>query len=85
MPTDSNESLNWFDAESYCKSLGGHLASLSTLNQVLSLIRIQTLTSSIWIGLNNVDKNAGYQWSDGSGVGYYYWDFGLFIKYFNLS
>lgn len=80
-PKNLDEKKNWFDAESYCKSLNGHLSSFSSLTSVNKVINGQFaygygIDYAFWIGLNKLDKNSGYQWSDGSGTGYFNWDFG---------
>ncbi len=77
--------LNWFEAESYCVGLGGHLASFQNrtgLTTVSTGQQLSTKTLSFWIGLNILDKDKGYQWTDGSPVSFTNWQSGtLFILY----
>jgi hypothetical protein len=76
----ADKRLNWFEAENYCKNIGGHLASfnsLSSLSAVSSGQQIFFIPSDLafWIGLNAL-ANKGFEWIDGSAVSYENWDFG---------
>ena len=71
--------LNWFEAESYCKVLGGHLASFQTragLSAVATGQQLSSKTLTFWIGLNILDKEKGYQWTDASPVSFTNWQSG---------
>lgn len=76
----SAERLNWFEAEEFCSRLGvgGHLASFTTADTMTSVLRSQASGSSsnIWIGLNKIDQEQGYKWSDGSAAGFFSWEQG---------
>ena len=58
-----NETKNWYDAESFCVNIGGHLSSFDSYNNLLDVIRSQYpqyyLNKEIWIGLNQIDKDTG--------------------------
>lgn len=75
--TDSNDKLDWYEAESYCKKLNGNLASFTSIKQIDNVLANNGIFSfndvSIWIGLNKI--SGGYEWSDGTPSGFFYWDF----------
>ena len=61
--------LNWYDSESYCKSLNGHLSTFKSYNQIYAVMSGQNIYQygdvQFWIGLNTLDPNGGYTWVDG--------------------
>ena len=69
--------MNWFEAEDFCRSLGGHLASFSS-DTISSLVasgqQLNLRNSFPWIGFNILNTTNGYQWSDGSSVSFTNWD-----------
>jgi hypothetical protein len=73
------ERLNWFQAKQYCNNLGGDLASFQNRTAQSTVAIGQQLsfkTNSFWLGFNILDKEKGYQWSDGSPVSFTNWQFG---------
>ncbi len=69
--------MNWFEAEDFCRSVGGHLASFQSTNGSAVVALGQQLNSrngNFWIGLNILDSNSGYQWSDGQIIDFLNWD-----------
>ena len=69
--------MNWFEADQYCKGLGGNLASFGT-NESFNKVSIgQNLSNAgyriFWIGLNSIN-NGSYEWSDGSLANFTNWD-----------
>ena len=78
-PTSKLDQLNWFQAEDYCKALGGSLASIQSkdgLNIIATGQFLSIKTNGYWIGLNNLDKTKGYQWTDNSPVTFTNWNTG---------
>ena len=79
-PLVKNETKNWYEAEAYCKAIGGSLASFKSFNGYYNFRIGQQLSlkgdRAFWIGLNILDKDKGYQWSDESPVSYQNWAFG---------
>uniref|UniRef100_A0A4W4DQZ6 Mannose receptor, C type 1b n=1 Tax=Electrophorus electricus TaxID=8005 RepID=A0A4W4DQZ6_ELEEL len=63
----------WTEARSYCRSLGGDLASvLGRLQHAFLTSVMDDSTSDLWIGLSNIAINR-YRWTDGSGIHYTVW------------
>jgi hypothetical protein len=66
-----SQKLSWPDAEAYCVSNGGHLASIRTIEenyQVLSLCSSSgstTSTDGCWIGFNDIAVETEWRWTDG--------------------
>ena len=79
-PVNKNERLDWFEAEVYCKGLGGHLASIQSgfgLATIASASQLSTKGGKgFWIGLNNLNKTLGYQWIDGKPTSFFNWNNG---------
>uniref|UniRef100_A0A8B9LWB6 C-type lectin domain-containing protein n=1 Tax=Astyanax mexicanus TaxID=7994 RepID=A0A8B9LWB6_ASTMX len=61
-------SKTWQEAEAYCVSQSGHLASIPN-QETTSFI---TATSDVWIGLNDLEFS-DYLWSDGSALSHTNW------------
>jgi hypothetical protein len=59
---------------------GGHLSSFDSYNTILTITKEQSFFTlkiqEVWIGFNRLDKEKGYQWTDGQPNSYVYWDFG---------
>jgi hypothetical protein len=74
---NSSSYLPWPEAEKYCKSIGGHLASVhSDLENRLiwaNSLNIGCTFDGPWIGLYTVDNGKTYQWTDNSKFGYQKW------------
>ncbi|CAB3985203.1 macrophage mannose receptor 1-like, partial [Paramuricea clavata] len=74
----SYDYLTWQDAEKKCQNLGnnGHLVSIHSQDEekfVKFLIKSH-YSSSFWIGLNDLDTEATYKWTDGSNYYYANWN-----------
>ena len=65
------KSLSWSVAEGYCNKLGGHLASVHSLeeNDFISGLA----DGEYWIGANDMKTEGQWVWSDGSALGYTNW------------
>lgn len=59
---------SWDDSEAYCKDHGGHLASLSSLQELKFVQELcsKNVSSGCWIGgrVNATARQAGWVWSD---------------------
>ncbi|KAL7876288.1 hypothetical protein AOLI_G00112510 [Acnodon oligacanthus] len=63
----------WDEARSYCKGLGGNLASTTNGHQQAFLILMMDEdTPDLWTGLSNL-AGKGFRWTDGSPVHYTGW------------
>ncbi|XP_059149107.1 macrophage mannose receptor 1-like [Physella acuta] len=75
MPT--NATLPWASAKDYCASRasGGTLISIpnSAFETWVRTTLLKNTAGTYWIGLNDRDTEAGYKWTDGSGVTYTNW------------
>ncbi|XP_037548660.1 galactose-specific lectin nattectin-like [Nematolebias whitei] len=72
--------LTWADAEFQCLSEGANLVSIHSeedLNFVVSLVQNFDPTREwTWIGLNDMHKEGGWIWTDGSMFNFSRWDIG---------
>ncbi|XP_033021840.1 macrophage mannose receptor 1-like [Lacerta agilis] len=68
---------SWFEAQDFCREIGGDLASIHSENEkgvITELIR--KTTGHYWIGFSELAPDKGFTWSDGSPVDFE-WDFHL--------
>ena len=74
----SNMIMNWNEAENFCASKGGHLASVTSsfhqrrIKAFMEKKGIQS-PSNIWLGGTDYEVEGEWTWSDGSKWGYTYW------------
>ncbi|XP_036110432.1 secretory phospholipase A2 receptor [Molossus molossus] len=79
-------SLSWSEAHSSCQMQGGALLSIADESEE-SFIRkhLGSETVEVWMGLNQLDEHAGWQWSDRTPLNYLNWSpeisFGPFVEY----
>lgn len=78
--TKPYEKKSWADAQSFCRAIGGDLASITSLKESRGLQRYlknSGITSThLWLGLNYLNPDDGFAWSDGSPLGYTNWAYG---------
>ncbi|CAB3993328.1 Hypothetical predicted protein [Paramuricea clavata] len=76
MISNSSNYKSWHEAETSCKRMGGHLASVTNNEEkdfLRQLIRPK-FVYSFWIGLHDVGGESLYKWTDGTGYGkFIYW------------
>lgn len=68
-------SMTWTEAKAYCESLGGHLVTITSeeeMNTVIALLGSESL-NCYWIGLSRSDVNADWEWVTGETVSYTNW------------
>ena len=59
--------LNWTDSVLYCETLGSHLASIHSQSDFIEIKSLcNDTTTDCWIGLNDIDSEAIWQWNDGT-------------------
>ena len=71
----STTALNWTDAEDFCRSGGGHLASVTseaTNEFVLSELE-RRRNSMLWIGGTAKGMKGGWKWTDCTPMVFTYW------------
>uniref|UniRef100_A0A8C4UHR9 Macrophage mannose receptor 1 n=1 Tax=Falco tinnunculus TaxID=100819 RepID=A0A8C4UHR9_FALTI len=69
-----NQKKTWFEARDFCREIGGDLAAIRSGKEqtVIENIVVKKSPSSqpFWIGLQCLDPDGGFSWSDGSPVNY---------------
>ncbi|XP_016079150.1 PREDICTED: secretory phospholipase A2 receptor [Miniopterus natalensis] len=79
-------SLSWSEAHSSCQMQGGALLSIADETEE-SFIRkhLSSEAVEVWMGLNQLDENAGWRWSDRAPLSYLNWSpditFEPFVEY----
>uniref|UniRef100_A0A673BHE3 Macrophage mannose receptor 1 n=1 Tax=Sphaeramia orbicularis TaxID=375764 RepID=A0A673BHE3_9TELE len=66
--------LTWYQARRSCQQQGGDLLSIIELHEQSYISGLtNTLGTSLWIGLNSLDFDSGWQWSNGNPFRYLNW------------
>ena len=71
--------MNWFEAENYCKQLGGGLASIHTkegMNAIAAGQSLSTKSNGFWLGLNSINAPPIVQWNDNTPITFTNWNTG---------
>uniref|UniRef100_A0A665USI8 Mannose receptor, C type 2 n=1 Tax=Echeneis naucrates TaxID=173247 RepID=A0A665USI8_ECHNA len=67
--------LSWSEARISCQQQGADLLSITKLHEQTYINGLLTAYSaSLWIGLNDLDINGGWQWADSSPLKYLNWE-----------
>uniref|UniRef100_A0A8C6RK96 Secretory phospholipase A2 receptor n=1 Tax=Nannospalax galili TaxID=1026970 RepID=A0A8C6RK96_NANGA len=67
-------SLSWNKAHSSCQMQGGALLSIADEDEETFIRKHLSSTAvEVWIGLNQLNENTGWQWSDGTPLSYLNW------------
>ncbi|XP_036092844.1 secretory phospholipase A2 receptor isoform X1 [Rousettus aegyptiacus] len=79
-------SLSWSEAHSSCQMQGGSLLSIADDTEEKFLRKhLNNEAVEVWMGLNQLDENAGWQWSDRTPLNYLNWNpeinFDPFVEY----
>ncbi|XP_033841443.2 macrophage mannose receptor 1 [Periophthalmus magnuspinnatus] len=65
---------DWQEARTYCKNQGGNLVSiLNNKEQAFLTTQMHKYTEDLWIGMNDVNWEMHFVWTDGKGIGYTNW------------
>ncbi|XP_041040880.1 macrophage mannose receptor 1 [Carcharodon carcharias] len=68
------EQLSWKNARDRCISEGGNLASVQNAKeQAFINMKLEGFPVNVWIGLNDINKESKYLWTEGRGVNYTNW------------
>ncbi|XP_030611904.1 macrophage mannose receptor 1 [Archocentrus centrarchus] len=66
--------LTWYQARKSCQQQGADLLSIVELHEQAYIAGLANhLGSSLWIGLNSLDFDSGWQWSNGNPFRYLNW------------
>ncbi|XP_010222777.1 PREDICTED: C-type mannose receptor 2-like [Tinamus guttatus] len=69
--------LSWREAWNRCEQQGANLLSITEIHEQTYINGLLTgYSSTLWIGLNDLDINGGWQWSDNSPLKYLNWESG---------
>ncbi|XP_075685462.1 lymphocyte antigen 75 isoform X2 [Rhinoderma darwinii] len=74
---NANSVLKWKEAYLSCQSQGADLLSISSPEELNFITEAESLPDAIWIGLNRLESNSGWQWSDNSPLNFINWDEGI--------
>ncbi|EHH64595.1 macrophage mannose receptor 1 [Macaca nemestrina] len=71
---NSKSALMWHQARKSCQQQNAELLSITEIHEQTYLTGLtSSLTSGLWIGLNSLSFNSGWQWSDRSPFRYLNW------------
>uniref|UniRef100_A0A8C6UVQ6 Mannose receptor, C type 2 n=1 Tax=Neogobius melanostomus TaxID=47308 RepID=A0A8C6UVQ6_9GOBI len=67
--------LSWSEARTSCQQQGADLLSVTKLHEQTYINGLLTgYSAALWIGLNDLDVNGGWQWADSSPLKYLNWE-----------
>uniref|UniRef100_A0A8C0H605 C-type lectin domain-containing protein n=1 Tax=Chelonoidis abingdonii TaxID=106734 RepID=A0A8C0H605_CHEAB len=74
---NSQSALTWHQARKSCQQQNAELLSITEIHEQMYLRgELWKMRSALWIGLNSLNFNYGWQWSGGSPFRYLNWDLG---------
>ncbi|KAK2859585.1 hypothetical protein Q5P01_004205 [Channa striata] len=69
-----NDNKNWQDARTYCINQGGNLVSIvSEKEQAFLTTQMMSYNNDFWTGMNDVNWEMRFVWTDGKSVSYTNW------------
>nr|XP_020445154.1 macrophage mannose receptor 1-like [Monopterus albus] len=68
-----HENKNWQDARTYCINQGGNLVSIASETEQAFLTQMLGYSEDLWIGMNDVNWEMHFVWTDGKGISYTNW------------
>uniref|UniRef100_A0A8C0UYV8 Macrophage mannose receptor 1-like n=1 Tax=Cyanistes caeruleus TaxID=156563 RepID=A0A8C0UYV8_CYACU len=72
--SSEEDKLTWHSARSVCRELGGNLASIHNSQvQAFLTFHLKDVANETWIGLNDINSEGKYLWTDGSIFDYSNW------------
>ena len=70
----TDQERNWNEAENFCKSKGGHLASVTSLDVHNFMLEWAGLNKTkVWIGATDQEREGTWIWSDCSSYNFEGW------------
>ncbi|XP_039915265.1 macrophage mannose receptor 1-like [Hirundo rustica] len=71
---NENDTLTWHAARNNCIDFGGNLATISKKEEQAFLMSLlKNAATDAWVGLNDINQEHTYLWTDGSPVDYTNW------------
>uniref|UniRef100_UPI00398E69AD macrophage mannose receptor 1-like n=1 Tax=Pristiophorus japonicus TaxID=55135 RepID=UPI00398E69AD len=71
---DEAQQLPWHDARDICTTKGGNLASIQNAKeQTFITMTLNGFPVNVWIGLNDINRESKYLWTEGKGLVYTNW------------
>ena len=70
-----NRSSNWYDAKNYCENMGGHLATITSLNEqifICDLVEENGNKNCYWLG-GRKNSNGIWHWITNESLAYVNW------------
>ncbi|XP_051465466.1 macrophage mannose receptor 1-like isoform X2 [Apus apus] len=72
--SDITRNLMWHAARDACINLGGNLATIPNEQvQAFLFYHLKDAITDVWIGMNDINKESEFLWTDGSTVSYTNW------------
>ncbi|XP_032929413.1 macrophage mannose receptor 1-like [Catharus ustulatus] len=72
--SNTTRNLMWHAARDVCFSLGGNLATIPNEQvQAFLFYHLKYATTNVWIGMNDINRESTFLWTDGSSVSYTNW------------
>ncbi|XP_073533568.1 macrophage mannose receptor 1-like [Phyllobates terribilis] len=72
--SDADEAADWYNARTACQTLGGNLVTINDyLTQAFLTANLINGQLDVWIGMNDVNSEHKFLWTDQSGVYYTNW------------
>ena len=71
-----SETISWHEARSYCQTLGSEYDLVYIDNHDVNVFlqhHLMETNESYWIGLNDLDQERAWKWSNGKGLSYDNW------------
>ena len=71
-----SETISWHEARSYCQTLGSEYDLVYIDNHDVNVFlqhHLMETNVSYWIGLNDLDQERAWKWSNGKGLSYDNW------------
>ncbi|XP_033624641.1 macrophage mannose receptor 1-like [Asterias rubens] len=72
---DGTPRLSWHKAEKYCNEQGGTLAVIDSreVQSVITALLVRAPSANVWIGLNDLDVENTFKWTDGTNISFKNW------------
>ncbi|XP_075068019.1 macrophage mannose receptor 1 [Mixophyes fleayi] len=71
---NTDSAITWYQARRSCQQQDAELLSITELHEQSYISGLtNSLSTALWVGLNSLDFNAGWRWSNGSPFRYLNW------------